>query len=306
MNMPPRFPCLICSRGVRGNSLAISCDVCAKWCHIRCGTGITRDEYLQMTRSGAFSWTCTSCVLNGDMVDAMVSVMDEVIMPDPDHDHLRDAGFESSISDTESAPDLCLIESVHGSFVVPDVHNESSLLDDIPEENSLHDIELTWTKVTSSTQRGRDHLTNSHGYSYTVSKMRPNATDWVCSVRRPVRCKARVKEQDGVFLIGGAEHSHKPSTGITDACTVKARIRTTAKSQPFTTATQIVQSAMRDVIDPDVPCQALSQPSALRRGCNRQRAKGRHKANHLDRSDGSIGFTTNNQSPLGLLQKPVD
>ena len=30
---------------------------------------------------------------------------------------------------------------------------------------------------------------------------------------------------------------------------------------------------MRDVIDTDVPCQVLSQPSALRRGCNRQRAK---------------------------------
>ena len=113
--MPPSFPCLVCSKGVRENSLAISCDVCSKWCHIRCGTGITRDEYHQMTRSGAFAWTCTSCVLNGDMVDAMVSVMEDVVMPDPDHDQLHDASF-----------DVSMIESVHGSFVVPDVHNESA------------------------------------------------------------------------------------------------------------------------------------------------------------------------------------
>ncbi|KAK2164391.1 hypothetical protein LSH36_64g00024 [Paralvinella palmiformis] len=73
------------------------------------------------------------------------------------------------------------------------------------------------------------------------------------------------------------QHCHPPSTEMTEACKVKALIKSNTKNHPFAPATQIIESVIWEIIDPYVPCQALSQPSALRRGCNRQCANGRPK-----------------------------
>jgi hypothetical protein len=171
-----------------------------------------------------------------------------------------------------SAPDLSLMDSITGSFVNPTVHQEPSLLDpapeDIPDETDC-DI-VTWTKIDNSTKRS--HLTNFLGYKYVISKRRANATDWVCSIRnRSMKCNARVKEQDGLFFHGQAEHCHPPSTGATQAAKVRAAIRQSSKEQPFISAAQIAEEALREHVDPKIPCPALSQPSALARSSNRQR-----------------------------------
>ncbi|KAK2143381.1 hypothetical protein LSH36_846g00001 [Paralvinella palmiformis] len=100
-----------------------------------------------------------------------------------------------------------------------------------------------------------------------------------CACFKLVGCRARIKEQDGVYCPGETEHCHPPSTGMTETCKVQVLIKSDANNQPFAAATQIIESAMWEVIDPDHLCQALSQPSSLRRGCNRQRANGR--PNHL-------------------------
>ena len=71
MNIPPSFLCIMCFKGVPANCLAVSCDVCDKWCHIHCATHITRPEYHEMARSEE----CRPCVLNGELLDAMISCM---------------------------------------------------------------------------------------------------------------------------------------------------------------------------------------------------------------------------------------
>ena len=172
-----------------------------------------------------------------------------------------------------SAPDVSALDSIDGTFRVPDVHNESSIIDDAPAEMTMV---VTWTKVTASTQRGKDHLTNSNGFSFTVSKRRVNATDWHCSVRNAlVKCKARVKEQDGIFYPNVAEHSHPASIGTTEVAQIRSSIRNQGSKKPFTSASQIVESVMRDVLDSEAPCPGMPQPSALVRATNRQRAKSR-------------------------------
>ena len=120
-----------------------------------------------------------------------------------------------------SAPDVSALDSIDGTSRVPDVHDESSITDDAPAEMTIVDAVVTWTKVTASTQRGKDHLTNSNGFSFTVSKRRLNATDWHCSVRNSlVKCKARVKEQNGIFFSSAAEHSHPASIGTTEVAQI--------------------------------------------------------------------------------------
>ena len=79
---------------------------------------------------------------------------------------------------------LMTLNSVVGLFRAPDVHHESSLVDDIPAAIPMVNIVLTLTKVTASTQRGHDHLTNSRGFSFTVSTKQPEATDR-CLARGP-------------------------------------------------------------------------------------------------------------------------
>ena len=110
-----------------------------------------------------------------------------------------------------SAPDVSALDSIDGTFTVPDIHDESSIIDEAPAGMTMVDTVIDWTKVTASTQRGHDHLINSNGFSFTVAKRRLNATDWHCSVHNAlVKCKARVKEQDGIFFPNAAEHSHPP------------------------------------------------------------------------------------------------
>jgi len=69
------------------------------------------------------------------------------------------------------------------AFVAPVITEEPSLLDPAPEHLTMNDTEVNWTRIKSSTKRGRDYLTTSIGSAYTVSKKRTLATYWQCSVR---------------------------------------------------------------------------------------------------------------------------
>jgi len=59
----------------------------------------------------------------------------------------------------------------------------ATLLNPSSEHLTINDTEMTWTRIESYTKYGRDHLTNSIGFAYTVSKKRTHTTDWHCSVR---------------------------------------------------------------------------------------------------------------------------
>ena len=61
-----------------------------------------------------------------------------------------------------------------------------------------------------------------------------------------------------------------PSTGATQAAKVRVTIRQSSKEQPFISAAQIMEKALREHINPEVPCPALSQSSASARPSNRQ------------------------------------
>ena len=83
-----------------------------------------------------------------------------------------------------SALNLSLMPEVDTiAFVAPVITEEPSLLDPAPEHLTMNDTEVNWTRIKSSTKRGRDYLTTSIGSAYTVSKKRTLATYWQCSVR---------------------------------------------------------------------------------------------------------------------------
>ena len=60
----PKHPCIACSRAVRSNSKAISCDLCLKWVHIKC-CDMSVEKYNELaTSQEEFSFICDKCVSN--------------------------------------------------------------------------------------------------------------------------------------------------------------------------------------------------------------------------------------------------
>lgn len=262
-------PCIYCSNTVRPRQEAVQCEECQLWQHRTCHTGITRAQYREAVRGEIeLKWTCDLCL---HPAPAPASLLESL---DPSTPPASPAPPTPPAAD-RSAPDLSLAEDVDVSYTEPSIHEESSVVMSGPEEldESHH---LTWKKIENATQRGGTHLTNSLGFTYVVSKVRNRTTDWVCSIRnKNTKCKARVKEVDGVFLLSEADHCHPPSVGATTACHVKATIRTKGSQQPFATAHQLVKEAMRQHVSSEEPCPALPQPAALARAANRQRQKTR-------------------------------
>ncbi|KAK3875764.1 hypothetical protein Pcinc_019403 [Petrolisthes cinctipes] len=94
---------------------------------------------------------------------------------------------------------------------IPAVEQESSIDDppDLPmeleeslDDPAIHNNELqpesviTFQLSEKGTQRGRDKLVDSHGYTYNKKMQRSNVTYWQCTVR-PKRnpCKALVTQK---------------------------------------------------------------------------------------------------------------
>lgn len=54
--------CILCGRLVTANRQAVSCDVCSKWQHRTCNTGITQYQYKRAVAHGSdLQWVCAPC-----------------------------------------------------------------------------------------------------------------------------------------------------------------------------------------------------------------------------------------------------
>ena len=62
--------CPVCKKKVLRNHRAISCDICQKWCHIKCGR-VTPRVYREMQNTEHFDWSCPFCT---DMSSRLTNV----------------------------------------------------------------------------------------------------------------------------------------------------------------------------------------------------------------------------------------
>ena len=59
-----KYPCIQCSKNVKSNSRAVSCDVCEEWIHIKCGN-ISGKVYDNAVKSDIeIPFVCNRCTLN--------------------------------------------------------------------------------------------------------------------------------------------------------------------------------------------------------------------------------------------------
>lgn len=184
-------------------------------------------------------------------------------------------------SQNESAPDPSMLEPLdplhHTSM--PSNFNESSLLDSDPEDpdqSTDSNSPLPWQIVEGGTNRGKKRLIDSAGYSYVVSKNRPTATDWVCSIRnKTVKCAARVTQRGDSFTAGINTHCHPAVAGTAVATKIKVASQRQAINQPFVSAGKIVDDVMVEHLPEKAPCDALPKMTSIQRAVNRRREKTR-------------------------------
>lgn len=121
-------------------------------------------------------------------------------------------------------------------------HDESSLVDDVVNEPVIHgDQDLIWHIIDGATKRGGAHLVNSLGYTYVRHKQSKegDAQYWTCA-RKTAHCKARVVQRQDSFTCGWKSHICHPLAGAIELATVRATVRSIAKSHQFVSAQEIV------------------------------------------------------------------
>ena len=58
------YLCIACDREVRHRQHAISCDICERWQHRLCDTGITLQEYNLARQDNQLQFICRPCEEN--------------------------------------------------------------------------------------------------------------------------------------------------------------------------------------------------------------------------------------------------
>ena len=270
--------CVFCHQQVTSLDEAIDCDVCHRWQHRVCETGIERSLYQRAVRGDtSISFTCFLCSNSEE---------GSILHPVADSTHLDEMSSAS-----------------FGSFNIPSRVEESSLQEPLPAAMDLDEPSdsVTYSIVKASSQRGKPKLADSNGYTYVVKKRQGARIYWRCSVKnKTLFCRASVTQCGEIFTPGINQHCHQ-STGpdARKALQICADVKAKAAEMVFKPASAIVEEVLTDQID-DSPCPSVPKPTNLTRQANRVRQKLRPD----DPRD--LAFEVNHEFlPSDFLQKDI-
>lgn len=116
-----------------------------------------------------------------------------------------------------------------GSFEVPHRLEESSIENDVVtdiEENEIP-TEVTYEIIADGSQKGKEILADSDGYTYTVKTRRANGNRvWTCSVcNKNTYCKASVSQKGKEFSRGCNPHAHPGKLGAATTVRVTTAVK---------------------------------------------------------------------------------
>ena len=120
------------------------------------------------------------------------------------------------------------------SFVVPSQNEESSIEDDTPETDEFgENPAVTFHLIEDGSQKGKEKLADSNGYTYTVKTRRGNGNKvWTCSVRnKTVWCKASVIQKGAEFIRGSNSHVHPAKLGAAAATRITSAVKKQAAAE---------------------------------------------------------------------------
>ncbi|CAG2221201.1 unnamed protein product [Mytilus edulis] len=191
------YMCISCDREVRPRQHAVSCDVCERWQHRLCGTGITFQAYKDARHGNDLQFICTPCEqINWPVPEPIVEPAPE---PDaelqPDQPNALDGTFDIGHRNADDQP-----EPMDTSLNVDP---------DLPDEILEDDHVIHYKVLEKGSKRGGRLLVASNGYTFGVKNANQKSTLWTCSVRSAeLRCHATVSQVGDHFRPGIQNHIH--------------------------------------------------------------------------------------------------
>ena len=138
------------------------------------------------------------------------------------------------------------------SFEVPEQFVESSIEDDTPRQcdPAIVPTVVTYQVIQDGSQKGKEKLADSQGYTYIVKVRRANGNKvWRCNVRnKSMWCKATVLQKANGFTQGSQPHTHSAQLRAATATKVAASVKRIAATEIFTSAAEIVNKVPIDFI----------------------------------------------------------
>lgn len=138
------------------------------------------------------------------------------------------------------------------SFEVPQQLMESSIEDETPRLDDDANVPSvpTYQVIEDGSQKGKEKLADSEGYTYTVKVRRANGNKvWTCSVRnKSMWCKASVLEKVDGFTRGSQPHTHPAQIGAATATRISAKVKKIAAAEIFTSAAEVVNKVYPQTI----------------------------------------------------------
>ena len=109
---------------------------------------------------------------------------------------------------------------------------------------------VTYQVIQDGSQKGKEKLADSQGYTYIVKVWRANGNKvWRCSVQNKSGvCKATVLQKANGFTQGSQPHRHSAQLGAATATKVAASVKRIAATEIFTSAAEIVNKVPTDLI----------------------------------------------------------
>ncbi|XP_071810737.1 uncharacterized protein [Apostichopus japonicus] len=248
--MTEQYICIDCQKPVRKRQEALLCDGCNRWQHRICATGISREEYrMAVAQETDVEWICFPCQL-------------QAANPIAESTRLSHRSIQQAL----------------GGFDIPEIMQESSIEEHAPQQYDGSDSsETTYQIITDGSQKGKEKLADSDGYTYTVKTQRANGNrTWTCSVRnKAMWCKATVLQKGTSFTRGTQAHIHPGKLGAKLATKISAEVKKTAAREIFTSAAEIVNKVMLEegIQEATEPLEALQKPVNLARRAIRHRQK---------------------------------
>ena len=134
-----------------------------------------------------------------------------------------------------------------GSFAIPDVHEESSLVDEEPTHVEIGEARpILFQIVQSGSQKRGLKLHDSRGFSYNVKNRGKETVMWQCVSRNKGKyCPATVKQKGEDYTLGARQHNHQATMGIHAVTTIRNQVKALAKVNVYTSGTSIAQDLLR-------------------------------------------------------------
>lgn len=256
--------CVTCQKTVGKRQHGIECDFCGLWTHRNCGTGYSPQEYKAAIDSNTnLPYSCRNCTetVRGHTDRTMASGSFSDLMS-PDMESTREPYDPQTLasddsSDTMAAASESSREGIPGvPYRGPVSFPEQSLVQENPRVVAVEatPLEMQWEIIAGASQRGKNILTNSHGFAYTIKLTRRNGNVlWHCSKRGGAGgCKAAVTQTSpNVFIPGSMSHTCNATNGVAKVLKVRLESKQESASNPYISASTVVKKVCT-IINSDI------------------------------------------------------